>query len=150
MTTKVIFLSILFGCTSPEKEFKIEDNLQPYVDNFFTIAEQHGRRFQKDNLIIKLTHDLVTTKKGLGVTTLRYVGKQLGQRTIEFDYDFWIHATESQHETLSLHEFGHAYLYRVHTDGYSIMNVNISRGGWPQCAGQECDHKFLLDELFKQ
>lgn len=150
MTAKIISVVILFGCAAPEREFKVEDNLDFYVDNFFTIAEGYGKRFQKDNLIIKLTHDLVKTKNGLGVTTLEYCNKQLGQRTIEFDYDYWINATESKRETLSLHEFGHAYLGRGHTTGYSIMNVNISRGGWPLCYGKECDHKFLLDELFRQ
>ncbi len=146
---KIILVFLLFGCSQQERIFKIEDNLQSYVDNFFAISGQYGYVFQRDNLIIKTTHDLVDIKGGWGATTLNYRNGKLGQRIIEFDYDFWMKATESQRETLSLHEFGHAYLNRQHTTGYSLMNVSISPVGWPKCSGGECKHEFLLEELFR-
>lgn len=144
-----IFL-ILISCSKPETIYRIEPELQSYVDLFFSTANDYGKHYSKDNLIVRLTHDLVKLKGGLGVTTLQYENNSLGQRTIEFDYDFWMKSTESVRQTLSLHEFGHAYLGRSHTMDYSLMNINIDRYGWPICPGSvECDHKFLLDELFR-
>lgn len=146
---KKLLLLLLLGCSQPVKYYSIEESLKPYIDNLFLTTSKNGYTIAKDNLTVMLTHELVKSKGGLGVTTLHYVNGVLGQRTIEFDYDFWINASESQRQTISLHEFGHAYFDRKHSEGYSIMNVNISRSGWPQCAGSECDHQFLISELFK-
>ncbi len=78
-----------------------------------------------------------------GLTTLRNNG---GQRQIEFDQKFWNESNQGIREVLTLHEFGHAFLGRIHTTEFSIMNPQMGNKGWPEGV----DHKILLDELFKR
>lgn len=143
----LIFTLIILttACSHNENQFVVEDNLESYVDNFFNIAQLKGKRFTKDNLIIKLTHDLAKSTGYIGATVVPFHSDgSLAQRVIQFDYDYWIKASESQKESLSLHEFGHGYLYRQHTTNYSIMNIKVSQDGIVTS-----DKQVLIDELFK-
>lgn len=146
MKKLIFFLLLITSCSELNTVYKIAPELQPYLDDFYLIAQERGKSFGRDNLIFKLTHDLTKTKGGLGVTTIHREGNQLGQRTIELDYDYWMKATKGEKQILTLHEFGHCFLGRVHNSGYSIMNITMN--DWPKCSSAgECDHKFLLDEL---
>ena len=146
--TKTAFLALLCllaSCSPPDLVYRVEPDLQPYANYFFETAAQYGKTFERQNLVLRITPGLVKSKGGLGVTTFH----RDGQRTIEFDSAFWASSSESVRQVLALHEFGHGFLGRSHNQGYSIMNIKISPFGWPQCEGSECDHKFLLDELFR-
>jgi len=141
----ILFILAIGGCTKPETIYKVEPDLNPYLQKFYDIASTYGRQWNRGNLIMKLTTGLSKSQNVIGLTTKI----QDGQMTIEFDQDFWLNSSESIKEVLMYHECGHAFLNRIHTQTYSIMNIKYGATGWPICYNQECDHKFLLDELFK-
>lgn len=145
-----IFALFFVSCYDTSNEYKIDPELVKYANNFYEIASnKYDKTFQKTNLILKLTSGLREQCKCFGLTTLTSHG---GQRTIQFDYDFWRSSSESVRETLSLHEFGHGFLGRVqHSEGNSLMNPKISATGWPTNFYRiDFDHNILLDELFKK
>lgn len=148
---KIIYfiLFIFVGCNHVDENlYNVDPLIQPYLDNFYSIASsKYGDNFNRTNLLIMVEYGLADQFNSDGLTTLRSNG---GQRQIEFDLDFWQSASESERQVLTLHEFGHAFLGRIHTNDFSIMNPKMGNKGWPLCNTQECDHKILLDELFRK
>lgn len=140
---KILCFFILTGCYSPitDTQYKIDPIIQPYLDHFYSISESYGKSLNHSNLIISIEYGLAKQFQCDGLTTLRTNG---GQRQIEFDQEFWNESTQEIREVLTLHEFGHAFLGRIHTTTFSIMNPKMGNKGWP-----DNNHKILLDELFK-
>lgn len=148
MRIVIIFAILLINCSN-DVVCRIQPELKNYLLYADSLSIRYNKHFKYSNIVLKLTHDLSITKHSLGLTTLI----ENGQRTIQFDYDFWINSDNSVRQVLFLHEFGHAFLKRNHSNGYSIMNTDIADKGWPVCSvigfeKIECDHTILLNELF--
>lgn len=146
-TILILIAAFTSSCYSPinDTQYKIDPMAQPYLDQFYQIADSYQKHFDCSNLLIIVQYGLADQLHCDGLTTLRSNG---GQRQIEFDYEFWVESSESIKQVLTLHEFGHAFLGRVHTTDYSIMNPQMGNKGWPLINGKEVDHKILLNELF--
>lgn len=139
----------LISCSESTTHY-IQPDLNKYLEYFDSLAILHGKRFDYSNLILKTTPNLSANKKSIGLTTL----VRHGQRTIQFDFDWWASANESKRQVLFLHEFGHGFLHKQHTNTYSIMNTDLADKGWPVCSintdGSEnnCHNQELIDNLF--
>jgi len=144
----LVFVFVLAACSS-DRVYNVQDGLQSYLDNAFSISTNYRKEFSYENIILKLTLDLVKNEKCYGKTT----HTKDGQRIMEFDYNHWLTTSESKRQTLFLHEFGHCFLLKGHNSRLSLMNPDITNKGWPICkyVGSDeidCDHTELINELF--
>lgn len=142
----ILLLLILISSCSSDTEYSVQPELLPYLEMFDSIAVVRKVHPNYSNLVMKLTPNLAINKHCIGLTTLI----ERGQRTIQFDYDFWVKSNRGVREVLALHEFGHAFLHRTHNSRLSIMNVQLANKGWPKCTTNiDCDHKVYINELFE-
>lgn len=141
----ITFLSlILFSCES--YDYRVQTELQPYVNKFYEEAQKRGITLQRDNLIMTISED---TKGALGLTKFASNGSSVtSQIYVNINATFFNTKSEQCVESVVFHELGHALLLRKHCDCYgSIMNVDTERHVcYPANTTSRED---LLDELFR-
>lgn len=134
-------LQALMGCQEPfGHEYAIDEELEPYVEDFHHEAELRGWNLPRMNLIMLIKDDL--DYRGLSLN-------RSGQRLIYIDREYYHRAIDYEHnpvliEFVVFHELGHSLLGRAHsTDRVSIMNIkNVDYSG--------ATREEFLDELFKR
>jgi hypothetical protein len=140
----LLLFTIVVSCSVDDVVvYQVDPRLEHYVGKFFEEGRQRGKNFPKNNLIIKVTRNLLATENRLAVNR----GTEGKQILIEIDEGFVSNNDSLYIEYAMMHEFGHGFLKREHTLSYSIMNpVRKSLSGYrknPQ------ERNRLLDELFK-
>lgn len=164
MKKAIIFLLILAsGCGWEETYYRIDPRLQPYLDSFYSEGEKRGHTFKRENLILRLKKGLYAKDKAYG-RTIRNIGMLNGdQIEVQIDEDFYFEklneyvrdetGLSSCIESVTFHEFGHAFFRRDHTNTFSLMNNTTASTcmGWNGFTYNGVYHdqrKKLIDELF--
>jgi hypothetical protein len=141
MKTILLLLAfvVLFSSCEEETVYKVDTELQPYVDSFYQEASDRGKNFSKDNLIVALRND---------VQAYTNIGNGEGQKYIYF--------SQSAFNTLSANQIE----YEIFS-GLSVIylgkNLEAAIKGMPefedaeygQSVYSEDTREEILDELFK-
>jgi hypothetical protein len=135
--TLVIFMILFSSCG--ELRWEIDPRLKDAVDLFYNEGAKRGMIFPRMGLIAKFG-DLGTEN---GNIVLGRAIRGPGQRMITITPVGWDDQHKTELEWVVLHELGHAWLNRNHTDGKSIMNPMVWGVGW-----YITDPETMLDELF--
>lgn len=137
-------LTLLFtACTFDETVvYQIDPRLAIHADYFFEQAALRGKRFEKNNLIIKATPGLLASERKLAVVRSTHAEQVI----VEFDEGFISENNQSALEFAMMHELGHAFLRRPHTEAWSIMNP--TRRVLHAYRTLENEKRKLINELF--
>ena len=158
-----LLLPLVFTCQTREAapQYRVPDDVEPFVRLFETEARQRGIDMKIDNLIV----EFAKPESNLVCGMCR--GAQSRQKTIFISTDpyCWQQATKESKEALVFHELGHCFLARQHTirqfpngDYASLMNPDdvtiYSSCLYPIGGGNECDKRsrrqYYVDELFNE
>lgn len=153
---------LFFGCDEKEElslEYRVPEELEPYVDNFFSEAEARGIILSRDNLIVEfgdIKEDFICGNCNNVSTNTRI------QKVITVDNVLKCWRNEQQLEALIFHEMGHCILGRPHNDDLlpngdpvSLM-ISNSISAYSPCIysidNNPCNKAFkreyYLDEIF--
>lgn len=134
------FIAILFLITSCEDlviaEYRVDSDLQPYVESFYNEAAKRGVHLKHKSLIVTFHEGRSTTKKRLN--KLVFICRR--------DFDHFVKSGDLYSiEGLVAHELGHALLNREHTDAKSLMNYDYTFNGLYQSTRDE-----FYNEMFSR
>jgi len=140
-----ILTSFLFSCAGarliPHYD-GVDPKLEPYVQEYKTLAKYHGITFNNE--------------VSVGFTNIDQ-GDIIGQthyglyfREIDIDKAYWFNATQITRTTLMFHELTHAYCLRDHDYGdgkkYDKKNLNITEGRFKDFCPQSIMFPYELDD----
>lgn len=161
------FLLLSLACEKEELvfEYRIHENLESYVNDFYIEAGKRGITLQKENLIVGFVNSLEDQLCG---QCERPKGNKEQQRTvlISLTSDCWNQESPQNKEALVFHELGHCLLNREHKEDVflsgapkSIM-TRILDGPYAPCEyvfgedGSVCNktvrRQYYIDELFNE
>src|ERR1700688_2894845 len=113
---KCIFVLSLASCTILIKNTRmfpryreIDPQIQPYVDEWFSLAKQYKIEFKR-SVSIGITS--INEGKVVGLTNFGF-----GFVEGDIDYLYWNTVSPLSKKALVFHEFGHAYCNRIHGYG---------------------------------
>ncbi len=140
------------------KQYSVPADVEPYVQAFRDIAQQHGQTIPADNLIITFGE---TQRQDACGQCDRATGKT-PRITLKTDDLCWKNANQQEREALIFHELGHCWLNRDHRPDrfpngiyVSLMNAD-DVGIYATCrypiGNDVCDKRprrqYYHDELF--
>lgn len=122
-------------------EFKVQEELKPYVESFYREAKLRGHNPPRNNAIITIS-DLSSKCKCNGLTTYNPGGAWTDnpQVWIEINKAYFEKSDSARIAFTVFHELGHGVLKRFHINTWSIMNPGINR--------DKID-KETIDELYR-
>lgn len=141
---------LLLSCQKedPEYEFRVDERVRFYVDDFFKEAQLHGVEIPKENLIIEFGE--VSSSEYCGQCE-RPKNDRKGQRIVRLNSsrECWDTEPSQNKEALVFHELGHCLLGRNHKDDLfpsgapkSIMTT-ILDGPYQPCIYVFDDQEYL-------
>ncbi|AWW00174.1 putative metallopeptidase [Arcticibacterium luteifluviistationis] len=155
------------GCEKEDLvfEYRINDSLKIYVNNFYEEADKRGLNLQEENLIVDFVDSL---DEDLCGQCERPGGKDEQQRKvlISITSACWDQEPQQNREALVFHELGHCLLNREHKEilfssgaPKSIM-TRVLDGPYQPCEyvindnGSACNktvrRQYYIDELFNE
>ena len=147
------FIFLLLSCKDEELTAPmINDELQPYIDRFYSEAESRGISLA-ENMDAFINSDTVACGQG---HSPEFNG-MFSKPTIIINEDCWGNLNDVAREILVFHELGHALLNRLHIDGNlpnghkkSIMcaGVDFDCSGMPDYLNCPAYRDYYVDELF--
>ncbi len=110
----------LIACSTEDEDFQpvydVPIQFEPYVNAFFTLAQERGVDLEQHNLIIRFEDNLEVNNQPVCGTSEGPLNDE-EQHLILIDEQClaWRNSDESR-EILIFHELGHVYLERLHDD----------------------------------
>ncbi len=124
LLTSFLLIITLSSCHfDPTIEYRVDPELTPYVEKFFSEGQKRGIILERENLVVIIYDGLEKDENVWGLST-----KEGKQRVILIDKDYFEFNRDNgnplRNESIIFHELGHAILGRGHcTGGDSIMDI---------------------------
>lgn len=142
MRYSALFLIVLslFSCAEKQKTFRITPVFRPYYDEFIHLANQNGKLWHVDDLVMTFITRFENEKEAGQCQTFD------DSRTpiIVISRMHWNELKECQRVNLIFHELGHCLLNRGHVNKLSFMYPSLLSES--QC---ELNEDYLKQEMFK-
>lgn len=140
---KIIGLILLLVVSCDNFDYRVDPDVNPYLQKFYSYAKANGVKIDKENLIVKFRDGIMEERGSVAYAVCQVLNRR--QRYIYIDVDYWNSSDDEVRELIVLHECGHIFLCRSHQSyPNSIMKAELNREGW-SISKQE-----MIIELFRK